>query len=184
VLLRTVPRGPQPTCCTVELKLETRKKALTIEAENALLAVPKIKLEDPEALITYVDVDEQDHGEDTIHLAGRARARQELLNLGEQSIDLTDPGDVILAGSSTNLAAASCSARSHSFRSCRWFRTAVHRMGPEPRGTPKGGVPSDLPVRYQLHVPIGMPSVAGRTRERTPSSTIRRPGTTRTTTGS
>ncbi|MEH2614347.1 hypothetical protein [Bradyrhizobium sp. AZCC 1693] len=31
---------------TVGLKLETRKKALTIEAEDALLAVLKIKLED------------------------------------------------------------------------------------------------------------------------------------------
>jgi hypothetical protein len=54
-------------------------------------------LRTPEALITYVDVDEQDRGEDTIHLAGRARARQELPNLGEKSIDLTDPGDVIRA---------------------------------------------------------------------------------------
>ncbi|WJR81015.1 hypothetical protein [Bradyrhizobium sp. NP1] len=42
------------TTYTVGLKLQTRAKALTIEAEDALLAALKIKLENPEALITYV----------------------------------------------------------------------------------------------------------------------------------
>ena len=42
------------TAYTVGLKLQTRTKALTIEAEDALLAALKIKLENPEALITYV----------------------------------------------------------------------------------------------------------------------------------
>ena len=42
------------TTYTVGLKLQTRTKALTIEAEDALLAALKIKLENPEALITYV----------------------------------------------------------------------------------------------------------------------------------
>jgi hypothetical protein len=39
---------------TVGLKLQTRTKALTIEAEDALVAALKIKLENPEARITYV----------------------------------------------------------------------------------------------------------------------------------
>jgi hypothetical protein len=39
---------------TVGLKVGTRTKAVTIEAEDALLAALKIKLENPEALITYV----------------------------------------------------------------------------------------------------------------------------------
>lgn len=42
------------TTFTVGLKLGMRAKALTIEAEDALLAALKIKLENPEALITYV----------------------------------------------------------------------------------------------------------------------------------
>ena len=42
------------TTYTVGLRLQTRTKALTIEAEDALLAALKIKLESPEALITYV----------------------------------------------------------------------------------------------------------------------------------
>jgi hypothetical protein len=42
------------TTYTVGLRLLTRTKALTIEAEDALLAALKIKLENPEALITYV----------------------------------------------------------------------------------------------------------------------------------
>ena len=42
------------TTYTVGLKLQTRTKALTIEAEDALLAALKIKLENPEALIKYV----------------------------------------------------------------------------------------------------------------------------------
>jgi hypothetical protein len=42
------------TTYTVGLKLRTHTKALTIEAEDALLAALKIKLENPEALITYV----------------------------------------------------------------------------------------------------------------------------------
>lgn len=42
------------TSYTVGLKLRTRAKALTIEAEDALLAALKIKLENPEAFITYV----------------------------------------------------------------------------------------------------------------------------------
>ncbi len=42
------------TTYTVGLKLGTGAKALTIEAEDALLAALKIKLENPEALITYV----------------------------------------------------------------------------------------------------------------------------------
>jgi hypothetical protein len=39
---------------TVGLKLRTRAKTLTTEAEDALLAALKIKLENPEAAITYV----------------------------------------------------------------------------------------------------------------------------------
>ena len=42
------------TTYTVGLRLLTRTKALAIEAEDALLAALKIKLENPEALITYV----------------------------------------------------------------------------------------------------------------------------------
>ena len=42
------------TTYTVGLKLRTGTEALTIEAEDALLAALKIKLEYPEALITYV----------------------------------------------------------------------------------------------------------------------------------
>ncbi len=42
------------TAYTVGLKLSTRTKALTIEAEDALLAALRIKLDNPEALITYV----------------------------------------------------------------------------------------------------------------------------------
>jgi hypothetical protein len=42
------------TSYTVGLKLGTRSKVLTIEAEDALVAALKIKLENPEALITYV----------------------------------------------------------------------------------------------------------------------------------
>jgi hypothetical protein len=42
------------TTYTVGLKLRTSTEALTIEAEDALLAALKIKLEHPEALITYV----------------------------------------------------------------------------------------------------------------------------------
>ena len=36
------------------MKLQTRTKAVAIDAEDALLAALKIKLENPEALITYV----------------------------------------------------------------------------------------------------------------------------------
>jgi hypothetical protein len=39
---------------TVGVKLRARTKAVTIEAEDALLAALKIKLENPEALLTYV----------------------------------------------------------------------------------------------------------------------------------
>jgi len=42
------------TTYTVGLKLLTSTQALTIEAEDALLAALKIKLKHPEALITYV----------------------------------------------------------------------------------------------------------------------------------
>lgn len=42
------------TTYTVGLKLKTRAKALTIDAEDALVAALKIKLENPDALITYV----------------------------------------------------------------------------------------------------------------------------------
>jgi hypothetical protein len=42
------------TTYMVGLKLPTCNKVLTIEAEDALLAALKIKLENPEALITYV----------------------------------------------------------------------------------------------------------------------------------
>jgi hypothetical protein len=38
----------------VGLKLQMRSKVLTIDAEDALVAALKIKLENPEALITYV----------------------------------------------------------------------------------------------------------------------------------
>jgi hypothetical protein len=39
---------------TVGVKLGMRTKAVTIEAEDALLAAFKIKLENPEGLLTYV----------------------------------------------------------------------------------------------------------------------------------
>ena len=42
------------TTYTIGLKLRTRTKAVTIEAEDALLAALKIKLESPEAVVTYV----------------------------------------------------------------------------------------------------------------------------------
>ena len=42
------------TSYTVGLKLGTRAKALTIDAEDALVAALKIKLENPEAAVTYV----------------------------------------------------------------------------------------------------------------------------------
>jgi hypothetical protein len=42
------------TLYTVGLKLRARSKAITIEAEDALVAALKSKLENPEALITYV----------------------------------------------------------------------------------------------------------------------------------
>ena len=42
------------TSYTVGLKSGTRAMVLTIEAEDALLAALKGKLENPEALITYV----------------------------------------------------------------------------------------------------------------------------------
>ncbi|WP_027526802.1 hypothetical protein [Bradyrhizobium sp. Ec3.3] len=42
------------TSYTVGLKLGMRAKALTIDAEDALVAALKIKLENPEALVTYV----------------------------------------------------------------------------------------------------------------------------------
>ena len=42
------------TTYTVGLKLLTSTEALTIEAEDALVAALKIKIEHPEALITYV----------------------------------------------------------------------------------------------------------------------------------
>jgi hypothetical protein len=41
------------TTYTVGLKLGTHSKVVTIEAEDALLAALKSKLENPEALITY-----------------------------------------------------------------------------------------------------------------------------------
>jgi hypothetical protein len=42
------------TMYTVGLKLRARTKAVTIEAEDALVAALKIKLDNPEAFITYV----------------------------------------------------------------------------------------------------------------------------------
>ncbi|WGD48857.1 hypothetical protein QA641_24775 [Bradyrhizobium sp. CB1650] len=42
------------TSYTVGLKVGMRAKALTIEAEDALVAALKIKIENPEALVTYV----------------------------------------------------------------------------------------------------------------------------------
>jgi hypothetical protein len=39
---------------TVGVKIRARTKAVTVEAEDALLAAPKIKLENPEALLTYI----------------------------------------------------------------------------------------------------------------------------------
>lgn len=42
------------TTYTVGFKLQARAKAVTVEAEDALLAALKIKRENPEALITYV----------------------------------------------------------------------------------------------------------------------------------
>jgi hypothetical protein len=47
-------QGAGMTTYMVGLKLEMRSKVLTIEAEDALVAALKIKLENPEALITYV----------------------------------------------------------------------------------------------------------------------------------
>jgi hypothetical protein len=47
-------QGAAMTTYMVGLKLEMRNKVLTIEAEDALVAALKIKLENPEALITYV----------------------------------------------------------------------------------------------------------------------------------
>ena len=46
--------GAAMTTYMVGLKLQTRSKVFTIEAEDALVAALKIKLENPEALITYV----------------------------------------------------------------------------------------------------------------------------------
>ena len=42
------------TMYTVGLKLRARTKAVTIEADDALVAALKIKLDNPEAFITYV----------------------------------------------------------------------------------------------------------------------------------
>ena len=42
------------TIYTVGMKLGTRAQELTIEAEDALVAALKSKLENPEAVITYV----------------------------------------------------------------------------------------------------------------------------------
>ena len=42
------------TIYTVGVKLRARTQAVTIEAEGALLAALKIKLENPDALLTYV----------------------------------------------------------------------------------------------------------------------------------
>jgi hypothetical protein len=42
------------TSYTVGVRNRTRSKALTIEAEDALLAALRAKLENPEALISYV----------------------------------------------------------------------------------------------------------------------------------
>ena len=42
------------TSYTIGLRSGTRNKVLTIEAEDALMAALKGKLENPEALITYV----------------------------------------------------------------------------------------------------------------------------------
>ena len=42
------------TIYTVGMKLGARTKAITIEAEDALVAALKIKLENPEALLIYV----------------------------------------------------------------------------------------------------------------------------------
>ena len=42
------------TTYTIGLKLRARTKAVTIEAEDALIAALKIKVESPEAIITYV----------------------------------------------------------------------------------------------------------------------------------
>ncbi len=42
------------TSYTVGLKMRARGKVVTIEAEDALLATLKIKLENPDAAITYV----------------------------------------------------------------------------------------------------------------------------------
>lgn len=42
------------TMYTVGVKLRAHTRALTIEAEDALVAALKMKLENPEALITYV----------------------------------------------------------------------------------------------------------------------------------
>lgn len=42
------------TSYTVGMRIGTRARALTIDAEDALVAALKGKLENPEALITYV----------------------------------------------------------------------------------------------------------------------------------
>jgi hypothetical protein len=47
-------QGAAMTTYMVGLKLQMRSKVIEIEAEDALVAALKIKLENPEALITYV----------------------------------------------------------------------------------------------------------------------------------
>jgi hypothetical protein len=47
-------QGAAMTTYMVGLKLQMRNKVISIEAEDALVAALKIKLENPEALITYV----------------------------------------------------------------------------------------------------------------------------------
>ncbi len=47
-------RGMAMTTYTVGFKLRARSKAVTIDAEDALVAALKIKLDNPEALIIYV----------------------------------------------------------------------------------------------------------------------------------
>ena len=49
-----VTRVPAVTVYTVGLRLGTHAKVLTIDADDALIAALKTKIENPEAVITYV----------------------------------------------------------------------------------------------------------------------------------
>jgi hypothetical protein len=60
---------------TVAVKLGMRTKAVTIEAEDALVAALKIKLENPEALLTYGKYDAAEHDLDLARLVQSGKVR-------------------------------------------------------------------------------------------------------------